>query len=160
VTLQFRDILQAEIPYDPGKHQVRWRISAYVLTLNAQNQILMVLPADNGDKWMLPGGEIEPTEELFIGLARECLEETSCELASIDPEPIHLSQSGFFHAGYYLNSLNLFFPSELISTQTRLKAQDQEEIKEVIWQDLDKINQLDLHWLVEPAIFKFSEITK
>jgi 8-oxo-dGTP diphosphatase len=48
---------------------------------NADGQVLLIRTAKAG--WELPGGRVEPGEDLHAALLREALEETGCSLRSI-----------------------------------------------------------------------------
>lgn len=62
-----------------------YRVSAKALVVRDG---LLLLVQEGSSQWDLPGGGIEHGEDIFGGLRREILEETSLEVADIDTRPI------------------------------------------------------------------------
>lgn len=58
-----------------------------VLLVNEDCKILGMTRGDNKNLWALPGGKVEPNEDMKTAIIRETFEETGYVIAN--PEPIH-----------------------------------------------------------------------
>lgn len=70
------------------------RPSGYALIRESEGRILMVTPTWH-DLWELPGGGIEPVEDVVAGIRREVLEETGYRV-QLAPQPMYRAVSLFY----------------------------------------------------------------
>lgn len=68
-------------PLDKIKEVFRPITQVHGVCMNGQNQILIVRGSDG--KWILPGGTVQPGEDLSQTLSREFREEVNIEVASV-----------------------------------------------------------------------------
>jgi 8-oxo-dGTP pyrophosphatase MutT (NUDIX family) len=52
------------------------------------NRYLFLLRTDKNPSWSIPGGKIEKNETLYVGLARECMEELKLDITNFKIIPI------------------------------------------------------------------------
>jgi 8-oxo-dGTP pyrophosphatase MutT (NUDIX family) len=67
--------------YQPARHAVCF------LLMNKEGQILSISRGKNTQAWALPGGSVEPKEDLKEAVIREVYEETGFVIAN--PEPVY-----------------------------------------------------------------------
>ncbi len=118
------------------------RISVYAYIQSTKKEVLTVKTKFN-DRYGLPGGGVESSENLLVALKRECLEETGCEVEVLSRLPLYVNETGFYNDGKYFNSLNLFFSTRIKEETRDEKYMIGHEVINYEWkrvEDLDKNN--------------------
>jgi 8-oxo-dGTP diphosphatase len=99
-----------------------------------EQKVLMV--NNKGSGWSLPGGEVEEGETLELAIIREAKEETGL---TIEVERIVAVNEAFFNAkGHHA----LFITFSAVIVGGKYLIQDEEEILEIKWVDLQTANAL------------------
>jgi 8-oxo-dGTP pyrophosphatase MutT (NUDIX family) len=132
-----------------------WRISAYCLVIK-ENKILCNIPTWH-NLYELPGGGIEPDESLIEGIVRECYEETGYSIQIKSMTPFYTNEENFYHLheNKYYHSLIFAYLAKLKhknQNKDAINKYDGNEIKEVLWVDMNKFTQKNTHRIVYPVI--------
>lgn len=140
----------------PEGEQIHWRVSAYGLIVNKNNEMLMVTPTWRSEL-DLPGGGVDLTESIEQGLKRECLEETGYKVKLSDPKPFHISETNFFWLkdNTFCHSVNFFYEAELESEKQDLSVinvAEPNEIAKVEWISLDNLTEQNCFFMYMPII--------
>ncbi len=145
----------------PENEAVQWRISAYAIVINDEGKILLVTPTWR-DTYDIPGGGVEPEEEIAEGLKREVYEETGYKIKVVDNHPFYVSETRFYWQSQpnpFRHSVNLFFRAELESLEQNLAAVNvavPNEIAKIEWVSIPSITKENCHWMYVPAIEKLA----
>jgi 8-oxo-dGTP pyrophosphatase MutT (NUDIX family) len=142
------DALGNCIPHD-GVSPVTWRVSAYVLAIRDGKVLLVDHPWAN--RWELPGGEVEATETLVEGAARECWEETGYRFRPTCPHPSYVDEQFFYRRGKktFHHSLVIVFEGTVEGGPDPAWQPKSGEISRVDWIDpaaLTPENTYAFHW--------------
>ncbi len=128
VTLIYRLEADAYAPFSPTH-----TVGAGAVVFNQNNQVLLV--RDNFGHYRgfkLPGGHVELGEDIHIAAEREVLEETgiTAEFKQV---------VGFVHKHpYRYGKSNLYFICQLTALTEKTSIEDENEIAEVQWLDIDE----------------------
>ncbi len=120
---------------------------------NKQAEILLVQSTKWDDKWLLPGGHIEPGEKILDALVREGKEETGLNLKGIE----------VFYWGELIGSPDFHRPAHFIyfdvyATVAGGKLElDQSELTSYRWVDPEHALELNLGESYPAVIKKFIE---
>ena len=111
-----------------------------VIIENTKGQILLVKSPKWLDKWIIPGGHVEPGETVFQAAIREAKEETNLDCEAV----------GIFSCGENINSPDFHRPAHFISFAIYCKAKDDtvkldgEELNKFLWISPDDAKDYDL----------------
>lgn len=141
----------------PDKEPIYWRLSGYAL-VEYQNKFLTVIPTWN-TLYELPGGGIEPDENIKQGIIRETWEETGYKIEITKKMPIYLSEEKFYHRHdkKFYHSLVIIYTAEIVSniqdTKT-INSVDGNEIASIKWQPLSDFTKENTHPIIYPVFNK------
>ena len=123
---------------------------------NEQGEILLTQSTKWGDKWVLPGGHIEPGERVLDALVREGEEETGLLLIGIEVFYWgELIDSRDFHRPAHF----IFFDAYATTTGGSLKL-DQRELRSYQWLEPVSALGLDLGESYASVISAFIKLKK
>ena len=123
---------------------------------NPKGEILLVKSPKWGDKWTIPGGHVDPGENIFKTAIREAKEETglNCQAVAI------------FTAGENINSPEFHRPAHFVgfgvycqSDGNNLKL-DGDELKEYLWITPENVNKVNFMCGFGDSISEFIEFKK
>lgn len=141
----------------PKNEKIHWRISVYSLVLSKDNKLLVNIPTWN-TLYELPGGGVEPHEAIAEGMIRECYEETGYRIKSVSNMPFYMAESNFYHRTLkrFYRSVNLVYRAKLVSQKQYKEginsSENPNEIAQVEWVPLSRLNKKNCHHIVYPAI--------
>lgn len=140
--IQYLD-MNNEVHEPKANEEIIRRISVYAFIQSVEGKILTVVTRFN-NKYGLPGGGVESTENILDGLRRECQEETGCEVELLNSQPIFCSESRFYDKGKFYNSLNLFFPARLLDQTKNENLTKGYEVVGNEWKNLSDLDESNL----------------
>ncbi len=123
---------------------------------NAEGKILLCKSPKWHDKWIMPGGHIEPGEKVMEGIAREAEEESGLKvrpLAVIDAN--ELINSNDFHRPAHFIYFDV--ACEVVSESPKL---DNDELTEFKWVTPEEGLKMDLAETYDRTIQKYMEWKK
>lgn len=108
--------------------QTRLRLTVVALFLDQEAVLLLhqITPPEP-DCWDLPGGGLEPQEDLITGLRREVEEETGIQHFTVD-RLLTVSEGFYPEAGGQLHTVNLIYQCRVDPRPLVFRPTDQEEI--------------------------------
>lgn len=141
----------------PEDEPIYWRISGYALVKD-KDKLLTVIPTWN-TLYELPGGGIEPAEDIKQGIIREVWEETGYKVEISQEYPFYFAEQKFYHRHHkkFYHSIIIIYQAELINhkqDKSVVNTQDGNEISSIQWQLLTKFTKDNTHWIALPAISK------
>ncbi|MFB6226072.1 MAG: NUDIX hydrolase [Candidatus Paceibacteria bacterium] len=156
MNLKFYD-LEENIHTPDSKEEVEFRPGVYSFVRNKNDEILMIVD-EASNQWELPGGGLHVGEDLVEGVLREVKEETGYEANINESDPFHIDKfmSYYSQIDKYSHQLNFYFSATLESEkQQEQNFAEDENILEVEFFDLDRLNELDIVHFQQDAINKF-----
>ncbi|MBI5654488.1 NUDIX hydrolase [Candidatus Uhrbacteria bacterium] len=143
----------------PDDAPINWRPSAYALVCNG-NLVLMVEGTCTPGVWTLPGGGIEPHEEMLDGLRRECREELGFEVDVQSQTPVYFGEHSFYFewTGEFLHSLVHVFSGRVtddVLERLLPLSPDPSEILRIAWMDPQNLDETNCHFVVWPLIQRY-----
>lgn len=137
----------------PDGRAPSWRPSVYALVFE-RGEVLLVKPKWH-DMWELPGGGVEIDENFKSALKREFLEETGYKISDINESPLYLEENFFYapNVDEYFHTIPIVFSASIAeSNQDNSKIDFENEIDEIRWFPLEKIESLDVHPIAISAL--------
>jgi len=116
---------------------------------NPQKEILLVKSSKWKDKWVMPGGHIEPMETIEEAVKREVEEEVGLK---------NLTSLGIIHYGELINSKDFSRPAHFIYFDVLFRANnsnivlDNIELNDFIWVNPEKALEMNLGESYDKAI--------
>lgn len=133
---------------------VSWRISAYSIIINDQQQILIAKTNDELT-WDVPGGGVELGETIQEALVREALEEAGAqiEVGSL----VTIVEDNFFHRQEqrYFQAVQIFYQAKLIGP---LGQPTDPRMAHRAWVDLAKLSDYQIAPAAVEAIKNVREL--
>lgn len=116
--------------------------AAVAVILKFEDKILFTVRNVDPDKgkWDLPGGFIDPNENVQEAACREIKEELGLDLQPSDLVFVTTSPNNYLYKNVPYRTMDMFFECELFSDKITIKAED--EIKELLWV---KTSEIDLN---------------
>ncbi len=116
------------------------KISVRGIIENEGKFLLVRHKADDG-YWCLPGGGIEPNEDLLSALQRELIEETCVKPVIGNLIYIHQikSENGYSNPGFFFHVKN---PKDYLNHDMNHSSHGKNELVEMDWFDITKITVL------------------
>ena len=108
----------------PAKH--RWAIGAQVIIPHTDGTILLTKRADNG-QWVLPGGTVDPEEDIHTAAIREVVEEVGIRVATVQ------------FLGVYPKALKEDIVFTFVAEDWEGKPALSDEVVDVCWVDLQSM---------------------
>lgn len=128
-----------------------WRISAYGVAYK-DGKVLFSKSASSG-AWQLPGGGVDPGEDLVEGMRREFLEETGYACERSESAPFFMQQNQYYSYYYerkWFYGLLLYFKVNVDESTRDESLFEQHEMDAIEWMSLDEfLNQPHAHMLDE-----------
>src|SRR3989344_7679927 len=113
-------------------------LTGSALIENDRGEILMTLSPKWNNKWILPGGHIEPSETIISGIIREGEEETG----------LSLEGGEIFHFGGLIDSNDFHRSAHFIYFDVHCRAKNGSEVK------LDGVELVSYKWLLPTEALK------
>ncbi len=123
--------------------ETQLRISVLALFVD-RNEVLLLhqMTPPEPDCWDLPGGGLDPAEDLLTGLQREVLEETGIQHFTV--EALLTVIEGFYPRDYgQLHTLNLVYRCQASPRPTTFNPTDLEEVgpKGIQWHSIADLSR-------------------
>jgi 8-oxo-dGTP diphosphatase len=133
----------------PAGETIHWRISAYGVIINNDQEVLVVIPTWR-NTYDLPGGGVEPTEQIAEGVIRECYEETGYKVKLDSEMPFYILETNFYHTDHnqFYHSVNLFYRCSLASEEQNtayINTVEPDEIEKVEWKKITELTADNCH---------------
>lgn len=126
-----------------------------IVLLSQQNEILL-LKRNKGDElfpntWCLPGGGVEPNEDLKINARRECYEETNIVCMTVD-EIMKYEYPGGYKTTFFIAKQGTDWKA---NRQIKLSQREHSEFK---WVTFDEAFKMDLMGDLKNALEKAKDV--
>ncbi len=145
----------------PEGMTVNWRISAYGLIQNQNQEVLVVVPTWR-DSYDLPGGGVDKGEKIHEAIIREVYEETGYRATLDSNLPFHIEETNFYNndENQYYYSINMFYKCKLISNvqnSSVINTIVEDEISKVEWRKINELTEKNCFFTHYKAIQRFKQ---